>query len=143
MMLRENYLTVKKLKKSVKFLKGIVAEHPDLVILDIDLKGENLGRDPWEIVESFGLPPTYTQSTPSGGLHLFYSGGGVPFGQRDFAPNINVRATNGYAVGAGSEVDGVRYAIARRVVRSGYGRYQRRPSVAQAKEGQRGEVRAS
>ena len=78
-------------------------------ILDIDCKG---GANGFEALKSFPLlPTTFTVRTPSGGLHIYFDAGGERYGQHDLAPGINVRATNGYVVGPGSEYNGGLYEI--------------------------------
>lgn len=77
------------------------------VVLDVD----NHGRvDGFEALKGLSLPVTFSVRTGSGGLHLYFSTT-ERFGQHDLAPGINVRATNGYLVGPGSEVAGKLYVI--------------------------------
>lgn len=80
-----------------------------LAVLDVDDKGAKRGSDELaRIVSEIGaLPGTYTVETPTGGRHIYFRGDG--YGQRDAADGINVRATNGYVVGAGSIVGGKAY----------------------------------
>ena len=83
------------------------------VVLDVDCKH---GRDgPAELTaleaQHGKLPLTYVQRTPSGGLHYFFDAAGEAFGQRNLTPGIDVRATGGYALGAGSEFEGKPYTV--------------------------------
>lgn len=83
------------------------------VVLDIDCKH---GRDGFAELaaleaEHGKLPTTYVQRTPSGGLHYFFDVVGETFGQRNLTPGIDVRATGGYALGAGSEFDDKLYTV--------------------------------
>lgn len=79
------------------------------VVLDVDnKKGHSGSRELARIASEIGaLPETYAVETPNGGQHIYYRGEG--FSQRDLADGINVRATNGYVVGAGSLIDGRAY----------------------------------
>lgn len=81
------------------------------VVLDVDRKA---GRDGFIELDALEtrhgkLPATYTQETPSGGRHYVFDAGGETFGQRRLSPGIDVRANNGYFVGAGSEFEGKPY----------------------------------
>ncbi|KWT72398.1 hypothetical protein APY04_0192 [Hyphomicrobium sulfonivorans] len=79
-----------------------------LVILDVDCKG----TDGFAALAGFpSLPDTFAVRTPSGGRHFYFDAHGERIGQRDLAPGINVRATNGYVVGPGSEVGGKLYEV--------------------------------
>ena len=79
-----------------------------LVVLDVDNHGK---IDGFQALKSFQFPDTFTVRTPSGGMHLYFDAEGELFGQIDFAPGINVRATNGYVVGPGSIINGAPYEI--------------------------------
>ena len=81
-----------------------------LVILDIDVKGNING---FESLKALGLklPQTYAVRTPSGGLHLYFDASGERYGQRDLAPGVNIRATNGYVVAPGSVVGDRPYQV--------------------------------
>lgn len=76
------------------------------VFLDVDrpkMRAKGLTPDGFASLPSIGpLPKTYSVRTPSGGTHFYFDAGGQGFGQADIAPGINVRAVNGYVVGAGS-----------------------------------------
>jgi len=79
-----------------------------LVILDVDCKGQ----DGFSALAALPpLPDTFKVRTPSGGMHLYFDAGGANFSQHDLAPGINIRATNGYVVGPGSEVGGKLYEV--------------------------------
>lgn len=83
-----------------------------VVILDIDVKGDKRGDvELAELVREHGpIGDTRQAWTPSGGMHFYFS---VPDGVRvprtigKFAPSIDVLGWGGYAVGPGSEVQGV------------------------------------
>jgi hypothetical protein len=87
------------------------------LVLDVDcktVKGKTRNGFP-ELAaleaEHGKLPTTYVQRTPSGGLHYFFDACGEAYGQRDLSPGINVRATNGYVLGAGSSFDDKPYTV--------------------------------
>lgn len=83
-----------------------------LVAIDVDNKGKKRGSHAVLEMEMDGkeFPPTFTQHTPSGGVHFIYrtkvrlgnSASGFPTG-------IDVRGVGGLVVGAGSEIDGKCY----------------------------------
>lgn len=83
---------------------GVLAT--DFVYLDVDkpkAKGAKVSADGFASLPKLGpLPKTYTVKSPSGGVHFYFDAQGSAFGQRDIEPGINVRATNGYVLGAGS-----------------------------------------
>ena len=83
-----------------------------LIVIDVDNKGKKHGSDELLNLELKGLdfPPTYTQETPTGGYHIFYS---APKAMRQgvdvLAPGLDIRSHGGYVVGMGSEIDGKFY----------------------------------
>lgn len=88
------------------------AEDKALVVVDIDTKDGAKGYDTLLELELSGkdFPPTYTQETPTGGLHYFYwhnrslkQGAGV------LGKGIDIRSRGGYVVAAGSQIDGKYY----------------------------------
>lgn len=85
-----------------------------LLAVDVDNKGTKKGNDSILGFELEGklLPPTTTQTTPTGGKHLIYFTR-VPLGQSvgKIANGIDTRALGGYVVGAGSTLDGKEYTI--------------------------------
>jgi hypothetical protein len=87
-----------------------VATGGDLLVIDVDVKNGAQGR---ESLDLLGLPRhTFTVSTPSGGLHLYYR---IPAGiwrnRVNWFPGIDVRGYHGYVIGPGSEKDGKFYEI--------------------------------
>jgi hypothetical protein len=56
---------------------------------------------------------TYTVDTPSGGCHLYFTAPAAPVRNSTgrIAPLIDIRADGGYVIGAGSRIDGRRYAV--------------------------------
>lgn len=89
---------------------GIHVGASGLVVADIDLRGANAGKTWQAVAAEHKLPSTHTVQTPSGGVHLYYKAKkGVRYSQRAIAPNIDVRAGNGYVVGPGSVIDGRPY----------------------------------
>lgn len=76
-----------------------------LLVLDVDMKDGFDGEASiliWELRGWF-LPRTYTQRTPTGGVHVFFR---APYqvanSVRKIAPGIDVRGKGGYVVGRGS-----------------------------------------
>lgn len=77
-----------------------------LLVVDVDMKpGQDGARSLFALDMQGLVPETRTVRTPSGGLHLYYQ---VPAGCRvansvsKLAPNVDVRAENGYVVAPGS-----------------------------------------
>lgn len=56
---------------------GIPCKQNNLVIIDVDVAGTTHqydGREYWQkFCEEFGVPPTYTVQTPSGGYHYYFT----------------------------------------------------------------------
>lgn len=85
-----------------------------LLVIDVDNKGDKRGDD--EILKlemaNVDFPPTFEQSTPTGGRHLIYL---VDYAVRQgadvFAPGLDVRSQGGYIVGAGSTTDRGEYKV--------------------------------
>lgn len=85
-----------------------------LVVVDVDNKGSKRGSE--EIfrleVSGFDFPETCTQNTTTGGLHFIYkSGSPIKQGVNVIGNGLDIRATGGYIVGAGSILDGKIYKI--------------------------------
>lgn len=83
-----------------------------LVVLDVDVRsGGDASLATLDL--EYGLPPTLTTRTPTGGRHLFYrlpdGHPGVSNGANKLGPGIDVKSTNGYVVAPGSEVPAGRY----------------------------------
>lgn len=81
------------------------------VILDVDVKGGKRGIE--GLLSLPGIENTFTVTTPTGGMHLYYSGPEVS--QRSAAEAVDVRSWHGYVVGAGSLIDEQAYEITRDV----------------------------
>lgn len=86
-----------------------------LVAVDVDTKNDKKGDEEvlkWEL-EGLILPPTYTQKTPSGGLHLLYKTGSIALksSTSKLARGIDMMGVGLYVVGAGSTIDGKAYEI--------------------------------
>lgn len=93
---------------------GVFTGHPErpLLVVDEDNKGEKRGAETvlaWELQGKI-LPPTFTQTTPTGGRHYFYR---VPCAVKQSAgklgDGIDVRSAGGYVIGSGSTIDGRAY----------------------------------
>ena len=81
----------------------------DWIVADVDVKHAKRGL---QTFAELGLEfDTLTIKTPSGGFHLVYRGTGSPVGQQPLGPGIDVRATNGYVVAAGSVLEGRAYEV--------------------------------
>ncbi|OGY85091.1 MAG: hypothetical protein A3F54_02710 [Candidatus Kerfeldbacteria bacterium RIFCSPHIGHO2_12_FULL_48_17] len=80
-----------------------------LLVIDVDVKGEKKGNETVFDLELQGLnfPETFTQTTPSGGMHYVYR---VPrsaearSGTNILGPGVDIRANGGYVVGSGSSL---------------------------------------
>ncbi|MFI7102867.1 bifunctional DNA primase/polymerase [Streptomyces sp. NPDC050161] len=95
---------------------GLPPHH--LIGVDLDTKHGADGRTALQLIAAqhhFGLPPTVTVRTPSGGLHLWFTGPPgppVPNSAGLLAPGIDIRGTGGYLVGPGSLTTHGRYVLA-------------------------------
>lgn len=86
----------------------------DLVI-DVDVKDGKRGADSMAGLEALDLlPATYTQRSPTGGFHLFYTapGADVPNSVSKIAPGIDVRGHHGFVLLAGAQRPDGAYEIA-------------------------------
>lgn len=107
---------------------GIACGPSRLVVLDLDCHGDLPaewqqmpgivdGRDVFtQLCEwaSQPWPDTYWTATPSGGWHLYFTapeGGEIRNSAGLLGPQVDVRATGGYAIAAGSVVDGKPYEV--------------------------------
>lgn len=69
-------------------------EDSGIVVVDVDVKDGGLDE-----VKKYNFPPTLTVSTPTGGMHLYYSYLGELIGNRTrLYPGIDIRASGGYVV---------------------------------------------
>ncbi|MFZ5791871.1 MAG: bifunctional DNA primase/polymerase [Pseudomonadota bacterium] len=85
---------------------GISTSH-GLLVVDVDNKNTKNGSDEILRLEMQGLdlPPTFTQRTPTGGLHLVYRvDEPIKQGANILAPGLDIRSRGGYIVGAGSTI---------------------------------------
>lgn len=100
---RVRYFWERKPKAAV----GVATGASNLVVIDLDVKGEANGLDEWhEIVSAAGggLEDTTLVETPSGGMHVYYRANGHKVGSTasKLAPGIDTRAEGGYVIAAGS-----------------------------------------
>jgi len=87
----------------------------DLLVIDVDNKdGHDTGSKSLETLAAEGrdIPDTYTQQTPTGGLHIVYRTD-VPLKQgiNKLGAKLDTRGKGGYIVGAGSVIDGQKYTV--------------------------------
>lgn len=99
---------------------GIACGPSQLVVIDLDAPkqpGQHHGRDVlWDLMQHDHIQwvPTYTQMTPNDGVHLIYRAPrDLPLGNSasQVGENIDIRATGGYVVAAGSIIDGNPYIV--------------------------------
>jgi hypothetical protein len=79
-----------------------------LIVVDVDNKGDKRGSDRVFELELEGkeLPDTYTQQTPTGGLHLVYKAPvAMKQGVNVLGYGLDIRSSGGYIVGSGSVLD--------------------------------------
>ena len=89
---------------------GIACGRPPHHLIGVDLDVRSPSDDAVELRHTalehlFGLPPTVTVLTPSGGRHLWLTGPPdvvVPNSASRLAPGIDIRGAGGYLVGPGS-----------------------------------------
>jgi hypothetical protein len=84
-----------------------------LLVADIDCKNGRPGLESLEALEELGLDAaTYRVRTASGGIHIYLA---IPPNTRIAnavdkpLPGVDIRGWHGFVVGAGSEINGVRY----------------------------------
>jgi len=83
-----------------------------LVGIDVDKKNGKNGYDTIKQLkaEGFKLTKTYTQKTPSGGMHLIYlADKAVKQGSNVLGPGLDIRSNGGYLVLSGSVINGIAY----------------------------------
>ena len=98
---------------------GIACGAGPLPLIGIDLDRKNGVDGVAELLQlaerhGFTIPQTVTVCTPSGGLHLWFTGPAgttVPNSVSRLAPGIDVRGTRGYLVGPGSRGKTGEYTI--------------------------------
>ena len=87
--------------------------------VDVDTKAGKKGRETYETLDAaHGWPQTFTVKTPTGGLHLYYLGGGFRNTQGDkggIGEGIDTRGEGGFLVAPGSTIDGKEYHVIRDV----------------------------
>lgn len=84
-----------------------------LLAVDVDVKDGKRGDLTLiqKEMEGMEFPPTFTQTTPTGGKHLIYKvKEAVKQGVDVFGPGLDVRSRGGYLVGAGSIINGEKYS---------------------------------
>lgn len=83
-----------------------------LLVVDVDNKGNKDGSGTMLDLElkGFEFPKTYTQKTPTGGLHYVYKvKTAIKQGVNVLGPGLDTRSHGGYIVGSGSLIDGKPY----------------------------------
>jgi len=83
-----------------------------LLVVDVDVKEGKHGDKTLEKLKAEGraFPETFTQTTPTGGLHLVYKcPRAVKQGVEVLGPGLDIRSRGGFIVGSGSEIDGKHY----------------------------------
>ncbi|MEK6578878.1 MAG: AAA family ATPase [Bdellovibrionota bacterium] len=81
--------------------------------IDIDIKNGKNGFETIETLkrEGFVFPPTFTQTTPTGGQHLIYRATApIKQGVNVLGDGVDIRGFHGYLVGSGSYVGGKVYS---------------------------------
>ncbi|UOF83062.1 virulence associated protein E [Caudoviricetes sp.] len=87
-------------------------DHEALIVVDVDNKNGKNGSEEIKRLKKEGLtfPPTYSQTTPTGGYHIVYKAKcPVKQGVSVLGNGLDIRSRGGYIVGAGSLVGGVAY----------------------------------
>ena len=83
-----------------------------LIVVDVDNKNGKNGDAQILALElaGFELPPSFEQSTPSGGRHLIYvADTACKQGVNVLGDGLDIRSRGGYVVGPGSTIDGKSY----------------------------------
>ena len=94
---------------------GFPAGRAGVVVLDLDRKPDRpdgfKSFEEWKAKQDEPVPEdTFTVSTPSGGLHLYYAAKGVS-SCNGFLPSFDIKSVGGYVLVPGSVVNGKRYEI--------------------------------
>lgn len=96
---------------------GIDCAKSGLTVVDVDTKTGKKGKESYEkLDEKFGWPDTLTIKTPSGGVHLYYAGGGFRNTQGDnggLDAGIDTRGEGGFVVAPGSVIADKKYSVFR------------------------------
>jgi hypothetical protein len=86
---------------------GKYQDNQALIVIDVDMKGDTDGNSSLSALKKEGkeLPGTYTQFTPSGGMHLVFS---TAFARKQgvsvLGKGLDIRSSGGYILGRGSVV---------------------------------------
>ena len=79
----------------------------DHIVIDVDVKN---GKPGLQSLKALDLDlNTLTVRTPTGGLHVYYSGPNVKNSVGALGPGLDIRSDHGYVLGPGSETDGGSY----------------------------------
>lgn len=81
----------------------------DLVVVDIDTKEGKNGLQSW--IELGGGFDTLAVRSPSGGMHLYYTGANVAINQGALGTGLDIRSHHGYVLAPGSTINGVPYRV--------------------------------
>lgn len=113
---------LKRATTSEAILRAWWAEWPDAnpagvfdLVIDVDVKDGKQGAEGMADLDALDLlPATYTQRSPTGGFHLFYTapGADVPNSVSKIAPGIDVRGPHGFVLLAGAQRPDGSYEIA-------------------------------
>ena len=88
---------------------GVDCEKSGLAIFDVDTGKHPEAADELDRVDlEYGVPPTYTVATPSGGLHLYYQGS-TTNSSNALGIGLDTRGQGGYVVIPGGQVGGRSY----------------------------------
>lgn len=97
---------------------GIDCAKSGITVVDVDVKAEKKGRETYERLDrEHGFPETLTVKTPTGGLHLYYRGGGFRNTQGDhggLGSGVDTRGEGGFVVAPGSAIGDKEYHVIRR-----------------------------
>lgn len=83
-----------------------------LIVIDVDVKDDKKGDETLEALDIMGkeVPPTYTQVTPTGGLHLILRHKEpLKQGVDKLGNGLDIRSKGGYIVASGSTLNGEAY----------------------------------
>ena len=81
----------------------------DMIVVDIDVKKGRRGLDNW--FEAGFTLDTLCVATPTGGLHLYYSGPNVQGRVNVIGDGIDIRSWHNFVVAPGSKIDGEEYRL--------------------------------
>lgn len=96
----------------------------DMVVVDVDVKNGKNGKASFQ---ALGLPQdTLVVLSPSGGLHVYYSGPNKSLSAGALGDGLDIRSYHGYVIAPGSELDPV-WAAAHNTAAGAYVLAQDRP----------------